>query len=375
LRSNRGCPKRCGMFWESMGKGSHSLRRVLAVRIAFHDYSTRLETVTDLVQRARGGMISSLFEVSDYLSLQGHEVDVISDIATPGKTRRGTTWLHRPTEEYDVLVVNRGIGDGHPLIRARRRVLWTHDLPHPGFVPEQKMLNAFSLVVFMSRYAERIWRSLFSGIGRSAQIPNGVNRARFYPREKDRGLWLYCSAPNRGLARLPFLYDCLRARLGVGDMVAFSNLASLHPGEMGAADEYAATYAAVDGSGVQLRDPVPQDMLTDWLGRAGLLLMPSDYPEICSNTILQALASGTPVAATGGLGSAGEWVRHRKNGVLTRWLPHDYMAYTDNLIREVERILEPRRHAAACRAAAATKILSWSEVGARWERQLSRLCC
>jgi hypothetical protein len=91
------------------------------LRICFLDRSTKLETVNDLETKPRGGMVSSLFKVSDYLSEQGHEVWVISDIKEPGRTSHGVIWLNElfaqvpiavgePWYEFDFLICNRGIG-------------------------------------------------------------------------------------------------------------------------------------------------------------------------------------------------------------------------------------------------------------------------
>ena len=107
------------------------------MRILFIDRSTKLETVLDLMRKARGGMVASLFQITDYLS-KNHDVYVLSDIKSAGCTKSGTKWLKEVYGQFDVLVTNRGTGDGYPDIEARKRVLWTHDLPHMGMIPEPK---------------------------------------------------------------------------------------------------------------------------------------------------------------------------------------------------------------------------------------------
>ena len=339
------------------------------MRICFLDRSTKLETVNDLETRPRGGMVTSLFRVSDYLASQGHSVNVISDIKRSGTTSSGTFWFRGTCNiGYDVLICNRGINGFD--IEAKHRVLWTHDLPHAGFIPEPKNIKAFSATVFMSRYAERIWRDYYKGIGRSFYIPNGVDRELFYPADKDLGYLIYASAPNRGLKRLPLIFDSIAARVSVPVyMRAYSNLQKLHPNE--AKDDLSETYNSIRESSVHLQDPIPQTELAKELQRASLMIIPSDYPEICSNIILQALACGTPVITTGNLGSAGEWIRHRKNGMLTKWYPHDYMAYTLNVVRDAVSVLENEgSHKKLIKNAANTQIYSWDEIGAKWERLL-----
>lgn len=358
------------------------------MRILFLDQATKLKTVRDLETRARGGMVTSLFKVSDYLSLKGHDVTVLSDIEHTGVTKHGTKWLHEHWGLYDVLITNRGVGDGYPQIEAKNRVLWTHDLPHFGFAPDPRTFKAFKRVVFMSRYAEKVWRTFFKDIGESVLIPNGVNKKLFFPREKDMDYLIYASAPNRGLDKLPFIFDCIQIRTKRDiRMHAYSNMAVLHPNES-AKDHTAVLEDGFDlpyedehgnrregGEGFERLDPIPQHELAEEMGKASLMIMPTPFPEICSNIILQSLASGTPIITTGNLGSAGEWIRHKHNGMLTKYQVNDYVVHTLEIIRNSLRVLEnDRRHRRMMRNAANTRILTWSEVGARWNRMLNQFC-
>ena len=354
------------------------------MRILFIDRSTKLETVNDLSSRARGGMVTSLFKVSDYLSDIGHSVYVLGDIKHLGTTASGVQWsndLENVSLSFDVLVCNRGTGSGYSDINARHRVLWTHDLPHAGFIPEPKTIKAFSATVFMSEYAERVWRDFYRDIGKSFLIPNGVDKSVFYPREKDLGYMIFASAPNRGLKRLPFVFDCIESKIGDSvRMSAYSNLKKLHPGEVDPdlrneeEDGFSIIYNRVAESKVNLKDPIPQNHLAEEIGSAGLMILPTDYPEICSNVILQSLASGTPIITTGGLGSSGEWIKHGRNGMLTKWLPVDYMIYQVDLIRNAVKVLQDKGlHRKLIDGARKTKILSWKEVGEKWDRMLRKL--
>lgn len=341
------------------------------MRLLFIDRSTKLETVFDLESKARGGMVASLFQVTDYLANRGHDVTVLSDIHQAGRTKAGAKWLNEAYGNFDVLVCNRGVGDGYPSICAKSRVLWTHDLPHAGFIPEPATIKAFVCTVFMSAYAEKVWRTFYRDIGRSVFIPNGVDRELFHPRAKDRGYLIYASAPNRGLERLPFIFDAVRHAAGSLRCRAYSRLASLHPGE--GPDTF--DYSAVRSSAVELLDPIPQAQLAQELGTAGLMILPSGYPEICSNIILQSLASGTPVITTGGLGSAGEWIRNGRSGLLTAFQPHDYMVYTMEIVRAAVSVLNNESlHERLIRGAQNTKIFGWQEIGHKWERLLSQYC-
>lgn len=346
------------------------------MKILFVDFSTKLVTVTDLRTRGRGGMVSSLFAVSDYLARR-HDVTILAEIEVPGRTASGVRWFNKasfPREEsFDFLVLNRGAANGLPEIMARRRILWTHDLPHSGHIPEPMTIKAFAATVFMSEYAERVWRAFYKTIGRSFLIPNGVDKALFYPREKDPNYLIYASAPNRGLKRLPLIFEAIKSRTGLPlYMRAFSNMNALHPNESG--EEFDLAYKSCEEAGIDRRDPVPQSELAEELGRAGLMILPTDYPEICSNIILQSLASGTPIITTGNLGSAGEWIRDGMNGRLTKFQVHDYMIHSVEIVRlAVEVLNDPAKHRHMIQAAAETKVHSWEEIGAKWERMLQKL--
>lgn len=359
------------------------------MQICFVDKTTSLDTLDDLKHRARGGMVSSLRILPDVLSKLGHRCFVISDVKQGGVTSAGTRWYTdgrmRPIErlrQYDILVYNRQLSSGLSEIRAKKRVLWTHDLPHSGFVKDPKMLNAIDKVVFMSRFAENIWRKYYPGIKRSVRIPNGVDKTLFYPREKDLNYIIFASAPNRGLKWLPMIYGNIRAK--IGDRIycrAYSDMQAMHPDPKDTRidghwidSDYRGEYYQCAEYGIERLMPVPQPELAEQLGRAGLMIMPTEFPEICSNSILQALASGVPVITTGQIGSAGEWVKHKKTGFLTEYHPHDYFVCFLEMARFAVRMYEkPKLHLKMTKNAARTKIHTWQQIGRKWDGFLRRL--
>jgi glycosyltransferase involved in cell wall biosynthesis len=356
------------------------------MKILFLDFSTKLKTVDDLKTRARGGMVSSLLRVPDELTKLGHEVFVLSDIPEDTKTEVGTIWCAKDTGchlkgyDWDHLILNRGIAEAYTGITAKHRILWTHDLPHAGFIPEPKMMHAFSGVVFMSRYAEHIWRTYYRTIGRSFYIPNGVDKDLFWPVEADRLLYreheqlIFGSAPNRGARRLNYIFDCIKTRVPRAKLTAYTDMETMHPNESKAwdsADDWNDVKKTVS---YDAKKPIPQTEWAKKLRKAGLMILPTRYPEICSNSILQSLASGTPVITTGNLGSACEWIKHGKNGMLTNFQVHDYMVHTVEMVRNAVTVLEnPKLHKKMIKNATKTKIHSWKEIGKLWERMMKRL--
>lgn len=334
-------------------------------------------------------MVSSLFLVPFALSKLNNQCSVWSDIQTGGNVadvRWYTVEEYHAVirQEWDAVVFNRGIGNGYPEIKAGKRVLWTHDLVHGNHAPFPNLLKSLSATVFMSRYAERIWRTYYPQIGRSFLIPNGVDKELFYPRDKDLNYMIFMSAPNRGLDKLGIIYDAVKTKFPSIRLRAFSNMDVMHPGDREAkgyiphedmGSPFGTKWQPLGESGVEISDPLPQPQIAVEVGKAGLMVLPTGYPEICSNSILQSLASGTPVVTTGNLGSACEWIKSGWNGGLTTTHLEDYAVCLMEIMRWCIKILGNRKlHINMIRNARKTKgIYTWDEIGLLWNKMLHRI--
>ena len=203
-----------------------------------------------------------------------------------------------------------------------------------------------------------------------------MDKKLFKPRKKDLDYLIFGSAPNRGLKRLSLFFDAVKTRVGRPvRMNAYSNMAKMHPNEAAMEHDYAAEYEAVRKSGVSLFDPLPQDKFAEELGMAGLMILPTDYPEICSNSVLQSLACGTPIITTGNIGSAGEWVKHGKNGMLTEFQVHDYMIHTLEMVRNTVKVLTDEwfHRKMISNATKTSGLFTWEEIGGKWDKMFRRL--
>jgi len=344
------------------------------MKIMFLDFSTGLKTLADLETGPRRGLTNSLLYLPNALSKLNNKVYVLSDIESPGRTAAGVEWVNLRSGspgEVDILVLNRGAGDGYPSVEAKYRVLWTHDLPHMGFAPDPGVFDAIAAVIFMSLYAKEVWTTFFPQIKAGAIIPNGADKKIFKPGEKDLDYLIYASHPIRGLRRVPFIFDCLRESFPDRDlkMKCFS---SSYPGET-LKDDHMDKYPGPEMQsvkGLEILPAVSVPQIAEELGRAGLMILPTGYPEICSNTILQSLASGTPIVTTGRLGSAPEWIQHQWNGALTHYQPCDYVVHFVEMCRLGRNILrDPGMHKRMIENAADTPhILTWEEVANRWQK-------
>lgn len=348
------------------------------MKILFIDFSTQIDDLHEMEKTARGGMQNSLFKVPDALSKLNNEVDVLSDIKKGGRTESGVRWYTVNDFEngaYDVLVTNRGVGRGYFTINAKHRVLWTHDLPHQGFVEDPEILSRYAATVSMSQYGSRVWRKFFPQIRNSFIIPNGVDKSLFYPREKDLNYLIYFSHPIRGLSRLPLIFAGIRGT--VGDRVRMRAFSKPYKNES-MTDDHMDKYGFPEvetPDGFEVLPSVPILQIAEEVGRAGLMVMPTGYPEICSNVILQSLASGTPIVTTGGIGSAPEWIKHGFNGFLTEFHPCDYMIHSVEMARLAIAILRDEdTHRVMIENAAKTEgIYTWEQIGAQWNKTLHQL--
>jgi glycosyltransferase involved in cell wall biosynthesis len=180
------------------------------------------------------------------------------------------------------------------------------------------------------------------------------------------------------------IYESVKKKTGLPvAMKAFSNMAVLHPADREAkgdiphedgGEPFGTKWQASEDCGVQVFNPLPQPLIAEELGRAGLMILPTGYPEICSNAVLQSLASGTPIVTTGNLGSAPEWVKHGKNGFLTTTHLEDYAICLMEMMRGTVDILkDKKKHLKLIKNAERTKIETWEEIGTTWQRMLSAL--
>ena len=344
------------------------------MRILFVDHTTKLTSLDDL-KKPRGGMVTSLSIVTEGLQKSGHNVYVWGGLEETSES--GVCWTKDPINKADIIVFNRGMADGHPELGPGKRILWAHDLPHIGFCPNPQRMNSLTCLVSMSQYADRVWREMFDYKGKSVIIPNGVSDI-FKPRPKEIGYMIYASAPNRGLWRLPLIFDAIKSRAKISSirLHAYSNMRTLHPNEIKETeDNYELDYSTCEEVGIRRLDPIPQSELAVELGTAGLMILPTNYPEICSNIILQSIACGTPVITTGQIGSVPEWLKHRKNAMLTTYAPRDYMVYQKQIIMNACEVLGNTRLWRKLRQGAErTRILSWDDVVGRWVKMVNRYC-
>ena len=310
----------------------------------------------------------------------GCEVSVLCNISE-GRTLYGVTWLC-PTDiaaifsaRWDYLIFLRGLQrDGMPEIMARHRIFVPRDNPHAGFIPDVNVIKSLKCVIHTSRFSKVRWGDYFTDLPlvQSRIIPNGVDKEIFYPvdiKERSPVILFFCN-PDRGINLLPWIYEGIKAKVDYEvKMVALTDHATLHPQEAPTEglDRY---YESCRACGIEVRKPIAQRELADTLRHCAMTIAPSNYPEICSNAILQSLACGVPVIGTARLGFEGEVV---DSSTLVPFYPHDGEIYLRYFVHKCLRLLDDGEYYEEVATKAPKHIISWEDVAQRWIYVLDEL--
>ncbi len=334
------------------------------MRVLFID-GTRGFTPTRLLEKPTGGIITSLTLVPQFLAKHGLDVQVHS-LWEGEAVLGGVKYSREVSGHYDVVVFNRNCVDRAVIsyFKDSRKVWWLHDIVDPSYCLDDGFRSVDD-VVALSAYNKRSYADYY-GISPDffTIIPNGVDKSVFYPgtEPRDRNLYVYASAPIKGMYPLEFTLHNLKRLSPAFELRVYSDQ-GLHDLENTAAMN--AALSTLRKAGASVLPPIPQRDLADVFRKAWAFLMPGHYPENHSNLAEQAKACGLPIIASP-VGSLTEQVTHEVNGLLTKTMPHDMFWWHKEYAQLCAELHLDGFRQGQLSSRAPNGVLSWDQVGAMW---------
>lgn len=343
-------------------------------RILFSD-ATDHHNPKEISTRPTGGILTSLTLIPKYLASKGHDVYVFSEY---GKNEAidGVHYVEPNAQipKWDIAVFNRNVLPADFVNYSRsigaKNVWWLHDVVQLTYLPDATY-KTVDKIVALSEYCKETYSDFYSiPKDKFVVIPNGVDKTLYYPgnyEERDLNLWIMASAPVKGTLPIPSLYDNLKRYNPNLDFRIYSNQ-SLHSRKN--LPEYDSFLQHMSLKGARVQAPIPPKLLAEYLRKAWCFVLPNSYPEICSNLLLQARASGCPVL-TSDIGANPEFVKHMETGMMTtKFKPHDLHAWVIEFTRLGLRMLLDQSTHEKISKRTPQGVHSWEQIGEKWEHEL-----
>lgn len=339
------------------------------MKVLFFD-GTRGFSPHKIKSEPAGGIVTSLTLIPAFLSAMGIECYIKSGY-DKDEFYNGVNYLSlkTPSPRTDIVVFNRNAFNGYMLKRMIDRkskiIWWLHDIVDHRYLDDGSY-RYIDNIVSLADYCSDTY-SAFYNIPRDwfHKIPNGIDPSVWYPgkyEKRDPSLFVYASAPTKGYSAVQFAYHNIKRYNPHAKLVIYGNQ-SLHGLEN--TPMFMEWQKAMRGMGAEIKDPIPQKALADVFRKAWCLLMPNDYPEMCSNLILQARACGLPVV-TSPIGGATEWIEDKKTGILTEWLPHDKFMWWADFAKKVMGLIVDRDFHQQISSATPNGIPTWENIANQW---------
>lgn len=340
------------------------------MKILFIDGSTGFDP-NRIENKATGGILSSLTILPKLLAEKGHEV-LVKSTWNRSEVIDRVKYLSLTDEvkQADIVVFNRNVLSNEIVAQAKvagaKTVWWLHDVVDHRYLIDDAFKQIDGIIA-LSRYCRDTYSS-FYGIEKEkfAVIPNGVDKSVFSPgKYSDRNphLMIYASAPIKGMKPIGYLCENFKRQDPRNEIRMYASQ-KLHDKQDDALIRFQLEQAKK--SGVTVLDPIPQAELAKVMREAWLFLMPNSYPEICSNLLLQARASGLPVIGSP-TGSIPEFISNGKNGVITKSNPCDlYFWWAEFARAALELTVDKERHKQMS-IETSIGVDSWETIAEQWD--------
>lgn len=329
-----------------------------------------------LYDKPTGGTLTSLTKIPEYLVKQGHEVFVVS-MYDKEEVVNGVKYIPANATSiglWDVTVFNRNVLPKDFINYHKENnikiVWWLHDIVDNKYLQDDGF-KSVDHIVALSKYCKDTF-SDFYGISpdKFSIIPNGIDPTVFYPgkyEERNPHMFLTASALIKGFMPLELTYLSLQKFDPDLDFRIYSSQ-KLHgiennPVQQGFLNHMSEMRAHV-------YSPMSPKSLGAVMRKAWALLMPNSYPEICSNLLLQARASGLPVVSSN-IGANPEFIEHEKTGLLTtKWHPHDIHSWITEFATQACRLQRDTELHKKISTECPDGVKTWDEIGQEWEKLL-----
>ena len=328
-------------------------------------------------QVPKGGALTSLTEVPEYLAKQGHEVFVFSSHKvqeTHNLVQYITDFANLP--QLDAAVFNRNVLP-YELVKkykdsGTKIVWWLHDIVDPRVLPDDAFKMA-DLIIAQSEYCKKTYCDFYELDPQLfAIISNGVHSELFDPGDHEKrnpNLYITASALIKGFLPLDLCYMNLKRHNPDLDFRIYSSQ-KLHGFEN--TPQQTAFLDQMSGAGAHVYSPMSPTSLAAVMKKAWCLLMPNSYPEMCSNLLLQARACGLPIVSSS-IGANPEFLEHEKTGLLTKYHPHDIHSWTKEFTELACKLYFDKDLHKQISHQTIKNVPTWESVGNEWNTQLLKL--
>lgn len=344
------------------------------MRVLFSD-ATDNHNPKEITTRPTGGILTSLTLIPKYLASKGHDVYVFSEYGS-NEVIDGVKYVAPNSDipKWDVAVFNRNVLPNDFVSYSKsigaKNIWWLHDVVQLTYLPDATY-KTVDRIIALSDYCRDTYSDFYSlDPNKFSVIPNGVDSSLWFPgdyAQRDPNLWIMASAPVKGYLPIPALYDNLKRYAPNLDFRIFSNQ-SLHGGKN--LPEHDAFLRHMAAKGARIQAPVPPKRLSELFRKAWGFVLPNSYPEICSNLLLQAQASGCPVI-TSDIGANSQFIKNWETGLMTtKFKPHDLHAWVIEYTRLGLRLLLDQQLHQKISQQSPQDVKTWDQIGEVWEHEL-----
>ncbi len=308
--------------------------------------------------RFLGGIETACLELSDALTLRGHDVSILGRPASH-RFARGLTDAELERSSGDALLV---CNDMRLLDKGSftQRILWIHNpLSFEKAFRKGQMLPIWSKrppAVFLSTCSRDTFPSIFTFKSRTV-IPYGVTEdfSAVYDQRSGPPRFAFVSQPQRGLKKVVEVFSTIvRAQQSDAEFHIFGS----KPSDVGVTEETARQF------GIYFHSRTGKNVLADFYAGTTALFCVGAKDETFCLAAVEAQCAGLPVL-TLGIGSLEERVSHGLNGLIAgsfEELAHQAVA----LCRDEELLLLLKAGAMKQRGA-----FTWARSAKLWEAFLT----